>query len=529
VQYNPQSIYTGTYIQEVWRSLSGSDTEDGIAGGDGDTEGSQLLSLYQSPTGVNHDAIGTHRLPTSSQQQPYNFHRTIDSMGSVDCLDSDTEDPDASSTSTLGCYIFMDPEEEDGSLSNNRSTNNPNTDSWLTTPARRCVATALNEPTTTRRGAGGITRNLPALYLSNQRLLAHTTTCDDSTTIHAPSQRDAVYHQVGHQHHQLSSHSPMKHVLRTMFGLKKKKKRYLTSPSPLDFNNTTTETTATSSSSSSMVGNYTNTNKHRISDLAVQALAESCSPIHSAGMTRNALVDFSFWEEAIMKQQQGSRMTLAADAAPDHADVQLLLPTNRNHDELSRHSSSCCGGGENLTEDTSHSSTCEDDATTNDDAPALLIKAVSLLVQDFIFGPISSTTTHTTTPAAVSSSSTSSPTTTTTARKHSFRDEFDTMYRPTSEDIARSLDIVEQGQVVLCHIRGRTGVVDDLQHDSRSPHCSQTDHDVASSSSLSMMIPWIHLYDTIWIPHYEEYVIRAVYNFSCQLFSNWRSTTNNEM
>jgi hypothetical protein len=385
VQFNPQSIYTGTYIQEVLQSFSSSSASSSE---EMDHNAPRALSPFDAST---LQRIGS--LPSSC----------------CDHVDSDAEDVASSATGLGDCYIFMDTEDEDDGdtdLYDNRTK-----ESFLSPTVRQ---QHRNDSISVR------TKAAPNEEESNPRKEEEI-------------ERHAVL-------------SPMKQAIRNMLGgfKTKKDKRYTTSPSPLD--------------------DIASTSKHRISDLAVQAIAESCggSP-HSASITRNALVDFVFWEQAILNKQQSS----------------FFLDSG--------------------TAKTSSSSLADDDTNDvlDDDTPGIVVKAVSLMVQDGSRAAVS---------PCISSFKAASPQ---LSQYDSILDEYDEMSRPSSEEVAQALNIEEEGCAILSLVRGRTGMVEDL-HDP--PSSSQP-------SKESIMIPWIHIVDDLWIPHYEEYVIRAVYAFSHQLLS----------
>ena len=58
---------------------------------------------------------------------------------------------------------------------------------------------------------------------------------------------------------------------------------------------------------------------------------------------------------------------------------------------------------------------------------------------------------------------------------------------------------------------GRAGIIDDL-------HETLPETDDLGGGGVPLL-PWIHLFDQIWMPHYEEYVVRAVHAFSRRLMN----------
>lgn len=89
------------------------------------------------------------------------------------------------------------------------------------------------------------------------------------------------------------------------------------------------------------------------------------------------------------------------------------------------------------------------------------------------------------------------------------RNEFDelTLYemldekRKSSEEVSACLGIEEEGSVLLDHMRAKAGIIEDLSDDA----CP------------AGTIPWLYLFDELWMPHYEEYVVRAVHAYSRKL------------
>lgn len=240
---------------------------------------------------------------------------------------------------------------------------------------------------------------------------------------------------------------------------KNSKKRFTQSTSPLD-------------------ALYIDSNKHRVSDLAVQALTDTNNNkrlYSSAVLTRNALVDFGAWEAVLAKSNSHTNFS------------------NRRH----KSSSACCSviheDEDNCTaiqglEGTSHSS------SEDDDASVLFIKTVSLTVQDFIFGK-----------QQKSNKIPQVPKTT----LPDLRDGLDEC-RSTSEDVAAALNITEEGRVLLAHVRGRAGIIVDLEGDNEETTTTM-------GGGGTALVPWIHILDQIWMPHYEEYVVWAVHAFARRL------------
>ena len=62
------------------------------------------------------------------------------------------------------------------------------------------------------------------------------------------------------------------------------------------------------------------------------------------------------------------------------------------------------------------------------------------------------------------------------------------------------LGIEDDGRMLLDYMRANAGIIEDL-----------------SESYPPSSIPWLHLFDDFWMPHYEEYVVRAVHAFARQL------------
>ena len=125
----------------------------------------------------------------------------------------------------------------------------------------------------------------------------------------------------------------------------------------------------------------------------------------------------------------------------------------------------------------------------DDEKSVLFIKSVSLFVQDFV------------------SSKARPPPPLSRLQPNLATDVREGLLEPrtAAEDIASALDVAEEGRQLLTRIRGRAGVIDDLEPD------------LIDEVSRSERLPWIHLQDDVWMPHYEEYVIRSVHHFQQHL------------
>ena len=380
IQYNPQSIFTGTYIQQVLQSFSASSSSSEEEEVDDD------------------NGAARHRMLPHAQ---FHLQRIGSEASADDGFDSSAEEEDvASFLATASCYIFMDTEEEEDDA----------------------VAIAGKQGSQDDR---------------NMRANAFVTPLAQSSLLREYSSRPALHHPGTHdapnERHLVLS--PMKQAMRSVWG---------------GFSKRMTTTTQRYTASTSPLDDAMYQKKHRISDLAVQAIADTCPNIHSASFTRNHLVDFAFWEQALLHPP--------ADAG---------------------------------TAETSTSSTVLDDENDEEEpSGAAVLKAVSMM----------DGTTAVAAPSLPSWNAT---------HYDSILEEFDALSRSSSEEVAAALRIESQGRAVLSLIRGRTGMVEDLSLDP----CT------IDRATTMMMIPWIHIIDDLWIPHYEEYVIRAVHAFSRQLLS----------
>ena len=180
---------------------------------------------------------------------------------------------------------------------------------------------------------------------------------------------------------------------------------------------------------------------HRVSSLALAALARSSTK-------RNLLADFAEWESTLSRDNDAKK-----EACLDSTHLVV--------DESS-------------------------DEENNEEKSVFFIKSVSLLAQDFV-------------------ESTATPTP--SMNQTLALDTRDGLFEPriTTEDIATALDLSDEGRRLLTHIRGRAGVIDDPEQD------------LPDEVNGSGQLPWIHLQDNVWMPHYEEYVVRSVHRFQKQL------------
>jgi hypothetical protein len=80
--------------------------------------------------------------------------------------------------------------------------------------------------------------------------------------------------------------------------------------------------------------------------------------------------------------------------------------------------------------------------------------------------------------------------------------------RTLADDMLQSLGLAGDDHARQClqTLRARAGVIDDLE-------CDQQDADEDPSNVL----PWMHIVDDIWMPHYEEYVFTTVRAFHRRL------------
>lgn len=187
--------------------------------------------------------------------------------------------------------------------------------------------------------------------------------------------------------------------------------------------------------------NFSMDSTHRVSGLAVATLTGSSTE-------RNFLADFAEWE---------STLSCDSDAKKETRLHSTYLVVDESSDE-----------------------------EANEEKSVFVIKAVSLLAQDF-----------------VDSIARPAP----SMSQNLALDARDGLFEPriTTEDIATALDMSGEGRQLLTHIRGRAGVIDDPEQD------------LEDETNGSGQLPWIQLHDNVWMPHYEEYVVRSVYRFQKQL------------
>ena len=253
-------------------------------------------------------------------------------------------------------------------------------------------------------------------------------------------------------------------------------KRFTRSPSPLDAK----IQAKVEGSTSTITTTPEKYNPHRVSDLAVSAALqqkeEPESPSSSAGDKRNRLVDFEAWEAALAAAHQQRMNHSPSSVIPEGEDE----------------GSSLWKGANDLDHSSERASVDFND--DDDEKSVLFIKSVSLTAQDFIpkksFSPSQ--------PAPDMRLGLEEP-------------------RWTSEDIAVALDLQEDEALeLLTHIRGRAGIIDDLGSDTGI---------TTESSDDTNVLPWIHLQDNVWMPHYEEYVVRAVHLFQRRMMEAMAAAT----
>jgi hypothetical protein len=88
--------------------------------------------------------------------------------------------------------------------------------------------------------------------------------------------------------------------------------------------------------------------------------------------------------------------------------------------------------------------------------------------------------------------------------------------RATADEIAVALGIEAEGRRLLRHARGRAGVIDE---DGTAMDAMNNKEDQGNA------VPVIHIMDDIWMPHYEEYVMKSVLAFSRRLLSIEKHST----
>ena len=218
-------------------------------------------------------------------------------------------------------------------------------------------------------------------------------------------------------------------------------RRWTRSPSPLDHVVEIVNHDVKGTEDDDGAHNFGIDSAHRVSDLALEALTGGSST------KRNMFADFTEWEAALSGD----------DDAKKEARINSTYSVNEENS----------------------------DRQGNEEKSAFVIKAVSLLTQDFgeSISRISPSTSQNLTP-----------------------DLRDGLFEPriTTEDIATKLDMSEEGHQLLTHIRGRAGVIDNPEH-------------LEEENGGRGQLPWVHLHDNIWMPHYEEYVVRSVHHFQQQL------------
>jgi hypothetical protein len=194
----------------------------------------------------------------------------------------------------------------------------------------------------------------------------------------------------------------------------------------------------------------------------------------SAVYARNALVDFGSWEARV------SRPTITTASA---AATTTATPTTSTTAKAKRSSLSV----QLLEEDGQDSSVKLDTVVTptgETKAFKLAVKVTSLFSAGMPSPPLVSRENN-----ELDYSALESP-------------------RTLAEDMLQSLGLAGDDHARQClqTLRARAGVIDDLE-------CDQQDADEDPSNVL----PWIHIVDDVWMPHYEEYVFTTVQAFHRRL------------
>lgn len=474
--YNPQTIHTGTFLLNVLDSNTSSSSDlESLASEDESDHDHYFKDQLVFPL-PRRERGGTFPPETHKSKKFYIFTdddetSTISGGGDLAAAVAGTGADDTSSS--IGSRSTLDDNTND-----NVSNVSPTTWENYNKERGRIVAHQLLQPFQKNNGgaAGG----------------------GDTEESHSDCDDDDEGDEDTSPHKRFSSSSSPKNRL-SLLGRRGRglffsptKKRFTESTSPLDGGVT--------GSDDSNNNNSNNSSKHRVSDLACQAIADATATtasaknnkLSSAVLTRNALVDFGAWEAVLRSKAAVNKNKHYRNSS--HPGIRV-----DDDDE------DVCTAILGL-EETSHSSDDDDD----DDVSVLFIKTASLMVQDFIFGS--------------SSTKRSSKTKTTIKqRQHvvqaqmSIRDGLDECRRSTSEDVAAALGIADEGRLLLAHIRGRAGIIDDLCDDDDHDDETNTSTPESSVANNNNNIPWIHLYDAVWMPHYEEYVVRAVHAFSRRL------------
>jgi hypothetical protein len=223
-------------------------------------------------------------------------------------------------------------------------------------------------------------------------------------------------------------------------------------------------------------------NPHRISTLAFSAAAEQ----HHSSDVRNRIIGFEDWEARVADKNK----TETTPSSPG------FLVTSSS----SSSSSSACSSNESVDSTITHHSASTNNHGNNNPVP---------------------TTVHSTT----------------ASRDPCWRKYRDGLEepRPTAEQVADRLGIHEQGRKALEKLRGRVGIIEELE-------ISTTGNSKIPPPPPAGLLPWIRIIDddnqdeneestttttseSHWIPHYEEYVIRAVHHLAQRIFYNMATPT----
>jgi hypothetical protein len=436
--YNPQTIYTGTFLVSVLGSSSSSHTSELESKGSMESD-----SLEDDLMASDH--YFTDPLDTLSSPLPQYSNLRVSSS---DEMSANTK-----------CYIFTDDDDDCLTQSSKYRTAD------LATLGSRIGMSDLSqvsphtwEKYNQNRGRIVAQQMLQPFRHRDEEDNTDPLSDDDDMKL------DGLFER----------HRPF--FLGRVFGRKKAainpSKRFTESTSPLD-------------NCSNQLRRHT-VKRHRVSDLACQAIADA-----ERGSTTDSSSSLLFNRTKRVNGDSGSSAVLTRNMLVDFGAWEALLrnkdPIDSKRDEFRLKDCAL--------EETSHSAA---DEGHDDDESVLFIKAASLLVQDFIFGNKDSAGLHRSTRPYLSDD----------GSLHKCDDESCAFERRTAEEIAVALGIAQDGCHLLGHIRGRAGIIEYLQNDD----------DDESGNGLSL--PWIHLFDDVWMPHYEEYVVRAVHSFSRLLMNS---------
>lgn len=243
--------------------------------------------------------------------------------------------------------------------------------------------------------------------------------------------------------------------------------------------------------------------KHRISDLACQAILDDAE-FSNYDPRSFPLLCFNTAKRSDSTNNRNGSEPLRNHIVNFSAREAVLRAKEASHGKI-------IAGTVVGLEDTSSSSGDDEDVAydnDNDDGHVAFPRSFSLMAEDYDFGAIGQRIASGDNIAALMSDISSD---------HTFHEldisnhSYDSCFQRLPAEDASALGIAVESRELIAQIRGRAGIVGDFQKRDKPGD--------ACSSTIDDLVPWIHLYGGIWMPHYEVYVARAVHRFRQWLLS----------